>query len=323
METFSHQQWRMMIGSFFCEHWRQRKAFSVQHFRHMGLPKSTIYRVVSRWEQDITMTQRPDQGCKCVKMTRRRSHLVKTALLKFGVSTRKLACHFHLSESYCCKILKQEDVHFMRWRKSPKYSEDQLTRAKRACEILCRHFFWPSEATAIVMDDEADKSNKILGNKGIYKKEDMAAGDMPLEVTLRPTEKFPQKLLVWIAISPNGISEPFFCQSKQAMNGEIYQKHCIKDHLVPFLNENHADGSYYFWPDLASAHYAKKTVDLFEEKNIAYIPKSSNPPNCPQFCPIEDFWAHFAFKVYGGGCPLIQATEAENASKVSRSRYWT
>ncbi len=83
----------------------------------------------------------------------------------------------------------------------------------------------------------------------------MAAGDVPLEVRLRPTETFPQKLLVWIAISPNGISEPFLCQSKQAMNGEIYQKHCIKDHLVPFLNKNHADGSYHFWPDLASVPY--------------------------------------------------------------------
>ncbi len=300
METFSHQQWRVMIGSFFCEHWRH-SLFNL--FGHMELPKLTTYRVISRWEQDIPMTLRPGQGCKHVKMTRR-SHLVKTALLKVGVSTRKLACHFHISESYSCNILKQEHVHFMRQRKSPKYSEDQLARAKRACGILRCHFFWPSEATAIVMDDEAYfglKNNKILGNKGFYKKKDMEAGDVPLEVRLRPTEKFPQKLLVWIAISPNAISEPFFCQSKQAMKGEIYRKHCIKDCLVPFLNENRADGSYYFWPDLAGAHYTKKTVNLFEEENIAYISKSCNPPNCPQFCPIEDFWAHLAFKVYDSG----------------------
>jgi hypothetical protein len=37
-----------------------------------------------------------------------------------------------------------------------------------------------------------------------------------------------------------------------------------------------------FWPDLASAYYAKDTLIRIEELKIEYVPKEVNPSNVPQ-----------------------------------------
>ena len=66
--------------------------------------------------------------------------------------------------------------------------------------------------------------------------------------------KYPEKLLVWITISEKGISEPIFIPKKALLTGCMYREECVKQRLVPFLEEHHAEGDYFFWPDLASCH---------------------------------------------------------------------
>jgi transposase len=155
-----------------------------------------------------------------------------------------------------------------------------------------------------VLDDESYfflKNDRSPGNVGFYKRKDMVRGDVPEKIRFRTLDKFPLKLMVWVAISPRGISEPFFCPRNMAVNGDIYRQDCIQDHLLPFLQDFHQDGDYYFFPDLASSHYAKATTDLLDEENVPYIPKLANPPNCPQLRPIEDFWGALKHKVYENG----------------------
>ena len=53
-----------------------------------------------------------------------------------------------------------------------------------------------------------------------------------------------------------------------------------------------------FWPDLASAHYSKRSLEEMERLNIVVVPKSANPPNVPQLRPIENFWANLKRKIY-------------------------
>jgi hypothetical protein len=53
-----------------------------------------------------------------------------------------------------------------------------------------------------------------------------------------------------------------------------------------------------FWPDSASAHYAKNTLVRLEELKIQYVRKQDNPTNVLQIRPIENFWANLKRKVY-------------------------
>ena len=154
------------------------------------------------------------------------------------------------------------------------------------------------------MDDELYsplKDDNIMGNKGFYVESGTPSGDIPDDIRLKPKSKYPEKLLVWLAISEKGISKPFFLVKKAALTGEIYREECISKYLVSFIEEYHQDRDFVFWPDLATAHYAHATTTLLEDLEIPYIPRDKNPPNCPQLRPIEKFWAILKEKVYKDG----------------------
>ena len=61
----------------------------------------------------------------------------------------------------------------------------------------------------------------------------------PSDVKFKRTEKYCTKVLVWIAISENGISKPFFSKQAQAINEITYLKHCIKARLMSFIKTYH------------------------------------------------------------------------------------
>jgi len=108
-------------------------------------------------------------------------------------------------------------------------------------------------------------------------------------------EKYPKKVLFWIAICSKGLSEPFFY--KGTINQKGYKKECIQKRLIPFLIKHYPDDKYIFWPDLASSHYANTVQDFMNDNNINFLAKESNPPNAPQLRPIEKFWKNLKEKV--------------------------
>jgi hypothetical protein len=151
------------------------------------------------------------------------------------------------------------------------------------------------------MDDESYftlQHHSMPGNSYYYS---TARGDAPDHLQFADTKKFEEKLMIWLAISEEGISQPFFKPSGIAVNKEVYSSECIERRLVPFIEEFHDDGHYLFWPDLASSHYAHLTMDTFEKNNVAVVTKDCNPPVVPQLRPIEDFWGILKNAVYKNG----------------------
>ena len=61
-------------------------------------------------------------------------------------------------------------------------------------------------------------------------------------------EKFLKKLLMWIAVSDHGMSEPLFRTSKAvAINTSAYINECLQKQLlpfVPFIHKYHGDFIY-------------------------------------------------------------------------------
>jgi len=114
-------------------------------------------------------------------------------------------------------------------------------------------------------------------------------------------EKFPVKVLMWIAISEQGMSEPFFIESKsESINSGVYINECLQKRLLTFIKQKNRGLNYIFWPDLAGAHTSKVTIKRMQE-NINFVPPKVNPPNVPQARPIEYFWGCLSQKVYEGG----------------------
>jgi len=113
--------------------------------------------------------------------------------------------------------------------------------------------------------------------------------------------KFPPKLLVWLAVSKKGRTTAHFrTQKDYAVNGKVYRDECMRKKLIPWIRKNYPD-DYLFWPDLATAHYSLTVLELFQKKNINFLSKKRNPPNCPQLRPIENFWDHFMKRIFSDG----------------------
>ena len=97
-------------------------------------------------------------------------------------------------------------------------------------------------------------------------------------------------MLVWLAISSRGISTPYFIPSGLAVKQNVYLKECIIKRLMPFIKKHHPEGNFVFWPDLASAHYAKSVTSYLISKNITFVQKADNRPAVPELRPVENFY---------------------------------
>lgn len=114
-------------------------------------------------------------------------------------------------------------------------------------------------------------------------------------------KKFEEKVLVWIAIGPKGLSKALIRKSGFAINAKTYLDQCICRRLIPYIRNNYENGQYVFWPDQASAHYAKIVTDHLHSETVEFVEKVNNPANVPEICPIEDFWAILKAQVYKNG----------------------
>ena len=84
----------------------------------------------------------------------------------------------------------------------------------------------------------------------------------PDNVRFKGQDKYPVKVLVWIAISERGMTKPFVhLQKSAAINRKLY----------------------------------------IDEKYFHTNPPKDNPPNVPQARPIENFWGCLSQKVYEDG----------------------
>jgi hypothetical protein len=298
MQTLDESTRRSLIASFYMENQHLGKRHTVLHFSGMKVPPKTVYRILQCLELRGNVNRKIGSGGHNRAMNGNGMRSLRTlAANRLGVSTRKLARRYDVGKSTIHRMLSSIGAKCRRRVKAPKYSEGQEARAKSRARKLATNV----ADKIIVMDDESYfpfKSDSIPGNDHFYTTDYSSA---PKEVKYRRREKFPKRLLVWLAISPNGCSEPFFMMSGGAMNGEIYREECVRKRLLPFLASHHATDSILFWPDGASAHYAKKTTALLVEEDIDFVPRESNPPNLPQARPIENIWSLLKSEVYRDG----------------------
>ena len=216
-----------------------------------------------------------------------------------GVSQRKLARKFNVNQATICRQLAKMNIKYRKREKTPKYNDEQRQRAQKRSRKLVNHLY--KEQSVLILDDEkyfCFAGDEMPGNAGYYTNDKEKC---PENFRFVGKEKFPKKILVWIALSERGMSKPLFRSSTSAaIKSEIYIKECLEERLLPFIDKYHDDLNYIFWPDLASVHRAKEAISWMNEM-INFVPVDMNPPNVPKARPIEDFWGVLAQNVYEGG----------------------
>lgn len=302
---------RKRVYQFFEKHSDKPKSFTVNHFKDEGIARSTIYDIIKRAEDGISSERRKGTGKKPKIMTKSGlSRLCKLFDHKCGISQRKSARIMRCSPSLINKTLKVKTL--IRKRKKTKIpcrTSDQKAKIRSLCSRLYknyRDFIW-------VLDDESyfTLSNTELNGNDNYYSSDVSL--TPNEVKYKRKKKFEEKLLVYVVISPYGISSPYLLPSNTAVDQHVYVDKFLSKKLLPYLNELPENTKYIFWPDLARAHYSNKATRFLLENNIKFVTKSENPPNLPECRCIEDFWSCVKGYVYKDGW------EAENLDQL-RSR---
>ena len=265
-------------------------------FHDLGAPKRTLNRWLASLEQNKTLARENGSGRVAKKVTRTVKQQIKKKFNhRSGCSQRKVAQKFNISKSYVQKILKQSsNIRCYKKIKIPDMTDKQKKLARPKCRKLLKNY----RGSVFILDDESyfTLSNTTLsGNDRFYSNN---VQKTPERVKYKYKSKYEQKIMVWIAISPSGMSKPLFLKSGLAVNQLVYRKQCLEDRLLPFINKYHSDGNNVFWPDLSTSHYANTVQKYLKDKNVQFVPKNINPANVPKVRPIEDFWGLLKAKVY-------------------------
>jgi len=273
-----------------------RKSEIVAQLVDMGMKKSVVYKLIAQLERGESLERKPGSGPQSIRMNQRlRQRLIKMLDGKIFPGYRKVGKKLGCSHEHARKLIKEAGINIRNRRKCPKTTVKQDKEQKTAI----RKLRYAIKGKDLIIDDESyfDVDGRDFSGSSRYAFQDIS--NVSKDVMCRPHSKFPAKIMIWIAISSEGHSVPYFKESKGAIDANIYIEEALKKRLIPFLK--HHSGKPLFWPDKASCHYAKRTLEFLANNSIDIVEKQSNPTNAPQLRPIETFWSHLKAKVYANG----------------------
>lgn len=288
---------RKLVCNFFDKNPDWSKARIVNYFQQMGESRRTVYHILSSYTKLKTTSRKPGSGKSCSLRDSKRRHALKAATSgKVAKTYRELGRKFNCAGSTVKKYLDKMGVHKKNRKAKPAVTENQKITQKIRIKSLVEKIFYAKNDVVCIMDDESYFT--LDGNEwqGEHYFEN-PNGLVDDKVKYVEHTKFPKKVMVWLTISPRGMSKPEFFVAGLALNADIYAERCLT-RVRDFIRISHSRDNVIFWPDLASCHYAKKSLDQMKTLKIPYVPKTENPPNVPQLRPIEDFWANLKRAVY-------------------------
>lgn len=288
---------RKIIWNFVTENPQKTKAEIVKKFKGL-IPPRTVYDVLKNIQVNGTIDRKAGSGRPTtLNNPRVRSKLLRETVGRVAKSYRALGRELGAHHKTVKKHLESEGVKRKARKKRPKTSPKQVKTQKVRLNKL-RHKIRKCDNVEFIMDDESYFT--IDGNEW---QENSYYDDGRVEINDETryvsAAKYPQKVLVWLAISSKGMSKPLFLPRGLAVDKETYSTMCLPQ-VKAFIRKYHQNDNVLFWPDLASAHYAGYTLEKMKKLKIPYMDKNLNPPNVPQIRPIEDLWAIIKRRVYEG-----------------------
>jgi hypothetical protein len=248
------------------------------HFVKLGYKKRSLQRWVSVLLKKKTLKRKVGSGRVATKATSKTITKVKNLFNhRDGRSQRRVAAKFGCTQQYISHILKRRSkIKCFKKIKKPAMTVKQLKKTRPKCRKVIEKF----EKLDFVIDDESYftlSHSTLPGNDRFYSSDIQKT---PRDVKYKFKSKHEKKILVCFAISPKGMSEPYFVPSGLAVNQKVYLEECVKKRLIPFINKNYPKGGYVFWPDSASSHYANSVVNFLKSEKVNLLPKYLNPAKC-------------------------------------------
>ena len=206
--------------------------------KNLNLSRSSVYRIWKKLENGENIDRKSVIKGKSEKMPANKvKKLIKMIDGKKYCSYAKAARKFNISESYVRKICKQHGIKAYKRQKAPKSTPGQEIRQIERLQQLTSTKIKRNARRHIVFDDEAYFGLFDENHTGSMWYHSSDKSKVQPEVKFRLVEKFPTKMMIWLAISKKGMSKPYFHEKKCALVGKTYAEECIKKRLIPFLEK--------------------------------------------------------------------------------------
>lgn len=261
---------------------------TIKHFKEETISRQTVTNIITRFNERGNAEYLPNRGPVPKISTPEMCNAVRKSFPEgSSASVRFVAKKLGIPKSTVSDIkVKKWGIKARIKADAPKYIKDQEERAKIGCQNILRK----AARKVIIMDDETyvplDPS-QVPGRK-FYHCTNIA--NVPTSKKTKPKAKFTKRYLVWQALDGFGnISEPYI--SDGTMDQKTYLRECIQLRLIPFIDKHHDRKDVFFWPDMASCHYAGTVTRYLTGAGIAFPKRLENAPNVPQARKIERFWA--------------------------------
>ena len=90
MAVYNKQHMHELVANFWSEHQEQGKSYTLNSFKELGVPRSTVYRIINKFQTHRSVKRLPGSGRPCKRMNlAKQRQLVRAASNKVGVSQRK------------------------------------------------------------------------------------------------------------------------------------------------------------------------------------------------------------------------------------------
>jgi hypothetical protein len=177
-------------------------------FIAIGAPERSLNRWLCNLEQNKTLKRKKGSGRIAKKATPKVIKAIKRQFnQRTGCSQRKTASAFNLTVSHVNYILKKySDIRKYKKFKRPLMNDQQRAQLRPKCRKLLNKYrdynFIIDDESYFTLSHTTQPGNDIFSSNNIQK--------TPESVKNKYEIKYEKKVLVWIAISQKGITEPFF-----------------------------------------------------------------------------------------------------------------
>lgn len=256
--------------------------------KSLKLHAQTVNRVLKRFKETLSIKRKPGAGRKPGAVDPQLTNkVIRSCKQNPSLSDQERAQRFGTSRTNIRKIRYTAAMKSYRVVKRPNRTDKQQRDVKTRSRKLYENFLTKHDGCCI-MDDETYVKLDFSQLPGYNYYVAMMRGSVASQFKFSSHDKFAKKLMIWQAICSCGLKSKVFVTSA-TMTSDLYIKECLQKRLLPFLRAHNNNA--WFWPDLASCHYSRSTLEWFERNGVTIVPKDMNPPNCPQFRPIERYWA--------------------------------
>lgn len=264
----------------------------------LGISKSTVRDVINRFKSNLSVDRAKGSGRKTGYDNKKMANKIVSSIKRNpGLSDGDRAKIVGTSTSSVRRIRIQAGFKSYHAIKVPNRNDKQESKTKSRSRLLYDKVL-TKFVGCYIMDDETYVKldlNQIPGTKFYVAKERLNVDNRYKHIKMA---KYAKKVMIWQAICSCGKRSFPFITSK-TMTSNLYITECLQNRLLPLIRQH--DAPIKFWPDLASCHYSRVVINWYKDNKVDVIPKFMNPPNCPEFRPIERYWAIMKRKLKNTG----------------------